>query len=266
MTSAEQRRYWKDFNAFQQKWEKVFVSKFKKALRIQVEAYAKTANTMEIPSFPIYTVLLELYTTVGPRWARFIREDSIKADDTFARGQMGFNERIVQLIRDYYGVNLLNDAELMTQYSREVIVRVLGQAAETGASFDDIVKELLKHPEFGAMRARRIARTETVTAANGAAMLYANESGNVMQKIWIAVKDSRTRHDHKAVDGTRLDIQTPFDLINQKYGKIQMMQPGARIQPNGLPVPAVEVVNCRCTVAFRAKRGADGRIIRKNLK
>ena len=263
MTIAEQNKYWREWNRFQMKYEKQFTSKFKKALQIQVEAYAKTANTMEIPSFPIYTVLLELYTKVGPIWARFNREASIKADDTFVTGQMGFNERIVELIQNYYGVNLLNDAELMTQYSREVIVEVLGRAAETGASFDDIVKELLRHPEFGAMRARRIARTETVTAANGAAMLYANESGNVMEKIWIAVKDSRTRHDHKAVDGTRLDIQTPFDLMNQKYGKVQMMQPGARVQPNGLPVPAVEVVNCRCTVAFRAKRGADGRILRK---
>lgn len=263
MTIVEQNKYWREWNRFQMKYEKQFTSKFKKALQIQVEAYAKTANTMEIPSFPIYTVLLELYTKVGPIWARFNREASIKADDTFVTGQMGFNERIVELIQNYYGVNLLNDAELMTQYSREVIVEVLGRAAETGASFDDIVKELLRHPEFGAMRARRIARTETVTAANGAAMLYANESGNVMEKVWIAVKDSRTRHDHKAVDGTRLDIQTPFDLMNQKYGKVQMMQPGARVQPNGLPVPAVEVVNCRCTVAFRAKRGADGRILRK---
>jgi hypothetical protein len=176
---------------------------------------------------------------------------------------MGFNARIVELIRQYYGERLLNDAQLMTDYSREIIVRVLGEAAGTGASFDDIVKMLLEHPEFGAMRARRIARTETVTAANGAAMVYAENSGNVMEKIWIAVKDARTRHDHKAVDATRLDIQTPFDLFNQKYGKVQMMQPGARIQPSGLPVPAVEVVNCRCTVAFRAKRGADGRIIRK---
>jgi tRNA A58 N-methylase Trm61 len=46
-------------------------------------------------------------------------------------------------------------------------------------------------------------------------MLYAESSGNVMEKVWIAVKDARTRHDHKAVDGTRLDIQKPFELINE---------------------------------------------------
>ena len=94
-------------------------------------------------------------------------------------------------------------------------------------------------------------------------MIYANESGNVMEKVWIAVKDKRTRHDHKTVDGTRLPIETAFTLTNAKLGDIGMMQPGVRTQPNGLAVPASEVVNCRCTVAFQAKRDRNGRIIRR---
>ena len=113
------------------------------------------------------------------------------------------------------------------------------------------------------MRARRIARTETVTAANGAAMIYAQNSGNEMEKIWIAVKDNRTRHDHRQIDGNRQSIEEPFTLVSPKYGDVFMMQPGVRQQSNGLPVPAAEVVNCRCTVAFRAKRDSQGRIIRR---
>jgi len=267
MTQREAQIYWNQWHAFQQRNEKRFAKEFYKALQIQVRAFARTQDVMQIPTFPIYTVLNKLYTVVAPKWARISRDQSLKADDLFVTGRLGFNERIVELMRQYYGVNLLNDAELMTQYSREVIARVLSKAAETGASFDDVVAELLRHPEFSAMRARRIARTETVTAANAGAMVYAQNSGNVMEKVWIAVKDKRTRHSHRDIDGTRLDIDTAFNMPrsqqNAKYGDISMQQPGARQQPNGLPVPAVEVVNCRCTVAFQAKRDSRGNIIRR---
>jgi len=32
---------------------------------------------------------------------------------------------------------------------------------------------------------------------------------------------------------------------------VQMMQPGVRQQPNGLPTPANEVVNCRCVLGYK---------------
>lgn len=263
MTASEQNKYWLEWHRFQQRYEKAYEKRFVKALQEQVRAYIKTQDIMALPIFPIYDNLLSLYKTVGPAWARVARRESFKYDDTFPTGSMGFNERIAELMRQYYGIDLLNDANLMTTYSRQVIIKVLSDAAEKGLSFDDIVKVLLKHPEFNAMRARRIARTETVTAANGAAMIYADQSGNEMEKIWIAVKDNRTRHDHRQIDGKRLSIEEPFTLVSAKYGDVGMMQPGVRTQPNGLPVPAAEVVNCRCTVAFRAKRDSQGRIIRR---
>jgi hypothetical protein len=262
MTPAEQNKYFYEWHKFQQRYEKYYEKKFAAALKVQVAAFIKTQDIMAIPSFPIYTVLVDLYKTVGARWARVAR-----ASMTKATGQMGFNERIVELMRQYYGIDLLNDAEDITAFTKEVIQRVLSDAALTGASFDDIVRQLTSSTELGAMRARRIARTETVTAANGAAMVYAQTSGNVMEKIWISVKDKRTRHNawanHVTIDGTVKDIEEPFLLKSQKLGDILMMQPGVRKQPNGLAVPASEVVNCRCVVAFQSKRDRQGRIIRR---
>jgi uncharacterized protein with gpF-like domain len=165
-------------------------------------------------------------------------------------------------MRQYYGIDLLNDAQGITDYTKQVIAKILSQAAQEGWSFDEIVRQLRVAPELTDMRARRIARTETVTSSNQAAMLYAQTSGNLMEKIWIAVRDQRTRHDHSVVDGKKLPIDEPFLLNNAKVGPVLMMQPGARNQSNGLAVPASEVVNCRCTVAFRAKRDSNGRIIR----
>lgn len=267
MTASEKRKYQYKWTKFQQKYEKYFQSQFTKALQEQVKAYIKTQDLMSVPVFPIYDTLMKLYTIVGPAWAREVRVDAYKANDNLPIGQIGFNERIVELMRRYYGIDLLNDANLMTTYSRQVIMSVLSKAAETGASFDEIVKQLLAHPDFNAMRARRIARTETVTAANGAAIIYAQASGNEMEKIWISVKDKRTRNNqyanHVSIDGTVLPIDQPFKLSSAKYGEVLMMQPGVRRQSNGADVPAAEVVNCRCTVAFRAKRDSRGNILRR---
>jgi hypothetical protein len=262
MTPAEQNKYFYEWHKFQQRYEKYYEKKFAAALKVQVAAFIKTQDLMAIPSFPIYTVLVDLYKTVGARWARVAKVSMSKAT-----GQMGFNEQIVELMRQYYGIDLLNDAEGINDTTRAIIQKVLDEAAITGASFDDIVRQLTSNTELGAMRARRIARTETVTAANGAAMIYAQTSGNVMEKIWISVKDKRTRHNawanHLTIDGTVIDINEPFLLKSQKLGDILMMQPGVRKQPNGLSVPASEVVNCRCVVAFQSKRDRQGRIIRR---
>jgi len=262
MTQAEQNKYFYEWHKFQQRYEKYYEKKFTAALKVQVAAFLKTQDVMAIPSFPIYTVLVNLYKTVGPRWARIS-----KLSMTKATGQMGFNERIVELMRQYYGIDLLNDAEDITAFTKQVIQKILDDAAITGASFDDIVRQITSSSELGPMRARRIARTETVTAANGAAMIYAQTSGNVMEKVWISVKDKRTRHNawanHVTIDGTKIDIEEPFLLKSQKLGDIFMMQPGVRKQPNGLAVPASEIVNCRCVVAFQAKRDSQGRIIRR---
>lgn len=262
MTKQEQNKYYYEWHNFQQKYEKYYEKKFTAALKLQVAAFVKTQNIMSIPTYPIYDVLVSLYKTVGPRWVKYA-----KLSMTKAAGQMSFNEQIVELMRQYYGIDLLNDAEDITTTTRDVIQKILSDAALTGASFDDIVRSLTSSSELGAMRARRIARTETVTAANGAAMVYAQTSGNQMNKIWISVKDKRTRHNawanHVTINGTTIDINEPFNLISPKLGEIQMMQPGVRKQPNGMAVPAAEVVNCRCVLAFSAKRDSQGRIIRR---
>jgi hypothetical protein len=256
MTPEENRLYWLKWSRFQQRWEKYFTTVFKKALKQQIDAFIRTKDPMLVPSYPIYTALNELYKKVGPLWANEVRKDIRIKTIIKAQLPMGFNQDIIDLMRDYYGIDLLNDAELMTRYSREIIAKVLSDALPLGLSFDQIVKQLIANPEFSAMRARRIARTETVTAANGAAMLYIKRSPAKWNKVWIAVKDSRTRHNHRDIDNTTIDIDRAFQLPDA-----EMMQPGARKQPNNLPVPASEVVNCRCTVAFEAKRDARGRLL-----
>ena len=260
MTNKERNDYWHKWNRFQQKWEKYYTARFTKALKIQAEAYIKTQEMTSIPSFPIYTALVDLYKKVGPSWAKTVLRDGIKD------GRMGFSEEIIRLMQEYFGIDLLNDAEDITAYTRYVIGKILSKGAQDGLSFDEMAKMIMTSTELGPMRARRIARTETVTAANGAAMITAKRSGAKMTKTWISIQDRRTRHNqwanHYTIDGLTVDYEKPFKLQSQRLGEILMQQPGVRTQDNGLPVPAVEVVNCRCTVAFAAKRDSRGRIIR----
>lgn len=241
MTTAEKKLYHYRWDRFQKRQERIYTTKFRAALKEQVQQQATLGY---ITSAPIYEVLVDLYKTVGTLWAHQ-SQVLTKKQEVKARMPMGFSQRIVDLMKSYYGIDLLNDAELMTKYSREVIVDVLSDAALSGASISEIVRALESSPGFDQMRARRIARTETVTAANGAAVIQAKESGIDKRKIWLAINDKRTRHSHRVVDDMKVGIDQPFNV----NGSL-MQQPGVRKQDNGLPVPAKEVVNCRCTVAF----------------
>jgi hypothetical protein len=171
---------------------------------------------------------------------------------------IGFNERMQQLIEEYYGVDFLNLSVDISETTRDILNRVLINAQRDGLGFDDIVKQL-ESTELSKKRARLIARTETVTAANSGAVLAANESGILLKKIWIATQDARTRHDHRQVNKEPIEMEAAF-----KVGAYQMSQPGVRKQPNGLAVPPKEVCNCRCTVAFLPQRDSTGRVISLN--
>jgi uncharacterized protein with gpF-like domain len=241
MTVAEKRIYHFKWDRFQKRQERIYTTKFKAALKEQVHQQVTLGY---ITSAPIYKVLLDLYKTVGPLWAHQTQV-SIRRQQVKARQPMGFNQRIIDLMKQYYGIDLLNDSETITDYTREVIRGVLSDAALSGSSINDIVRALEGNSELGSMRARRIARTETVTAANGAAVINAKESGVPMRKTWMAVNDKRTRHSHRNVDDVTVGLDDSFN-VNGTH----MMQPGVRKQPNGLDVPAKEVVNCRCTVGF----------------
>lgn len=270
MTSLQKQTYRHRWDRFQLRYEAIYTPKFHKALKEQVAQVVDRVNGSSsigvwmaaigaVKTRPMEDVLLELYQQVGPLWASYTKVHKEAKLQVKARLPMGFSDRIVQLMRDYYGIDIFLDAVTITENTKKYIADVLSEAAEAGWSFDQIVKELGAKPELSAMRARRIARTETVTAANGAALINAKESGLAMDKVWISVRDNRTRQSHRMEDNTRVNVDDPFKV--GKTGAL-MMAPGVRKQPDGSPVPLDEFINCRCTVAFIVKRDERGRIVR----
>jgi hypothetical protein len=261
MTEAEKHSYWLTFHRFQLSREKYFSPPMFKALRTQVgqfiDAYQAGRSVdralMQVTSTPIIKVLKPLYLDAGIVYGAKTRA---YLNSQKARMPIGFNDRMVALMQAYFQTDILNTANNITDTTISLIQDVLSKAAEEGLGVDDIIKQL-EGSEISRMRARLITRTETVTAANMGAMFAAKDSGLLLNKEWLAAMDSRTRHDHSRVNGQTVPIDKPFDV-----GGYDMQQPGDRGGKNGaLPVPAKEVVNCRCTTLFIPLRDRQGRLI-----
>lgn len=140
------------------------------------------------------------------------------------------------------------------------INNIIASGLEDEKSMDEIVRELrqlVNRPDFYRWQAMRIARTETTTAANRAALQAGEVSGFVMEKIWISTLDKRTRRkppsqfDHLDMDMVRIGADEKFNVNGDL-----LRYPG---DTNG---QAADVINCRCTVALVPARDKYGNLIR----
>jgi len=196
-----------------------------------------------ISGFKLWQLLKELYQDAGVVYGAKVAA-TIKKNK--ARMTMGFSENMQRLLEQYFRYELLNTVEDITQTTREKIQEILTQASINGSSIDDIIKQLTAL-EFTKNRAKLIARTETVTAANQGAVFAAQSSG-ATRKVWIAARDSRTRRsprdafDHLHMDGVEVMLNDNFVVSGQLMG-----QPGDRKQG----ASAGNICNCRCTVGFK---------------
>ena len=232
MTPKEQDEFWLKFHRFQMRYELMYTPKINKVLKNQVQQYITNRDLIYVRSGELYGVLIDLYKTTGTAWAYQTRGLLTKK----AGGQMGFSERVVSIMQQIFGFELLNDAENITQTTIRLIQEVLTESALEGWSFDEIVKKLVS-PDFTATRARLIARTETVNAANAGSLANLKYAG-AQKKIWIAARDNRTRPHHREVNQTVIGINELF-----KVGDSLMSHPGDKSGS------ASEVCNCRCAVA-----------------
>ena len=111
-----------------------------------------------------------------------------------------------------------------------------------GEPMDKIASRLSKVTDMNATAAIRNARTMVTGAENkGRQDSYARATadGIILERTWLATKDSRTRHSHSVLDGETKPIDTPFSN--------GLMYPG---DPDGDPS---EVYNCRCTLIAKVK-------------
>lgn len=159
-----------------------------------------------------------------------------------------FSEYWRKLMSLFYQTDAADRVTNVTETTKDQIRQLLDDSqGMTTSEKATYITDQLNDPDFNRMRALRIARTESTTAANYGASL-GNESADFLTaKQWIAVLDANTRPDHADAHGQVVDSEDYFDV-----GGFEAMYPG------DMSLPAKEVINCRCVVAYVPILGENG--------
>lgn len=267
MNARQRRTYWRSWHRFIRIQQEKWLPRVEGALQKQVKEftdYARqhglTAAQSQIQTIvtapPLADVLRSMYVSVGIARANTMERE----ERTYSQKLLtvGANERLTQIILQYFQQNILNKAVyIVTETTKKQILRVVSAGVALGLGEDEIVR-MVTSSEYTPAHARLVVRTESTRAANTGAMLYAKESRLVYDKEWISAHDDRVRRppkdrfDHWDIDGTIVPYELPFTVSGE-----QMQFPG---DPAG---SAGNVCNCRCTAAYRPRRDANGQLIRK---
>lgn len=126
-------------------------------------------------------------------------------------------------------------------WDKRLIQSVMTQSILQGEPMPKIASRLAQAVSDSDMKAAiRNARTMTTGAENaGRVDSYkrAENMGIKMRQEWIATLDNRTRHEHRMLDGQKVDVGQPFEVDDYT------------IRFPGDPEAAPEMIyNCRCTV------------------
>lgn len=255
---ATQNEQWEKFAADNFKIESIFVPRIKTALRKQLSSFIDDLHTMgidfavqQIQFYPwnrdMIPVLQSIYKRAGLLGAvseyRNLLSDT---RDAKYRG-FGFNQEWVDQVLEYLQLHILNKAVIpITETTKSFILNVIETAVQEGWSIERIAQRIMRTDILDA-RARTIARTETIRAANVGHVVGAKKFPYEVTKGWLAARDHRTRHSHRLVNGQKVEEDEKFSN--------GLLFPG---DPEGA---ASEVINCRCRVIYKAKRDRNGRII-----
>ena len=263
MDRLQQDELWQTFHRFQKSREKIYGPKINNALKSQANQFLEGINNNYtytqaldlVTSKTMYEALKPLYLDAGivygAKHLAYLKRQK-------ARLPIGFNALMIELLNQYFNIDLLNTVEEITGYSKELLRNIFLRAIPLGLSISEITQQI-EEVGFTYNRSRLIARTETVVAANTGAMLAAQTTGLKLNKVWIAARDNRTRriprnrYDHLHMDGVIVPKEQPFTVT----GEI-MMQPGDG--KNG--AKAGNICNCRCTIGFIPIRNKDGRLLK----
>jgi hypothetical protein len=125
------------------------------------------------------------------------------------------------------------------------------------------ITELVNRRNFYRWQALRIARTETTTAANNAAVIAGETTSVVMDKVWISAVDARTRRtppdrfDHVHMNLVKVPLGDDFNVSGELIA-----YPGAKTTKSGARTSGGNIINCRCTVGQTPRRDENGKIVR----
>lgn len=151
----------------------------------------------------------------------------------------------------------------VTETTKKWIAQQVVDGQQAGLTFEQVAKTLLNN-EINAMRALRIARTETVAMMNLGRYIAANKSNFQKEKIWISAHDDRVRPGVNSEDSPfdhhqeNIKVATKLNMLFRVSGEY-LMFPG----DTSHGASAGNTINCRCTFALQSKRDEHGRLMVK---
>ena len=133
--------------------------------------------------------------------------------------------------------------EIMKLNSHKEIENILEKGLNDGSSVATFTRDILDsgiRDEY--YKARRVAVTEVLTAHRAAQQEAFMQSPVVTGKMWRHTGSYRNepRQNHVDMDGQRVPVGDPFNLIGADGGSYSPMFPGDPILPPG------ERINCHC--------------------
>ena len=202
----------------------------------------------------IKPILVDIYKEVGFDYSKRIKKEIDKTTKNVLFTD-SFLQDILTFLAGEGGSKIVSIRGTLI----DDIIKAIQLKLQENATIVELQKAIFeivnRSQQFYKWQALRIARTETTFASGYAAMRAASQYNFEVTKQWIAANDDRTRRDHRIENGQIVDLNEPFIMADGT----KMMYPG---DANPL-VPAAQVINCRCTLAFKAKRDKDGNIIFK---
>lgn len=176
----------------------------------------------------------------------------------------------------------------ITETTQATIVEIIRRGMEEGWSEGEVAAAIedAMSGEMAEWRARRIARTETHTAAAIGQHAAAEASPLEYTKEWLSTEDDRTRHDHALANGQKVPMDDPFILGGDDASQGGRFIPGeggtwiprplarggrnenrtayrdlsrteldggmiAMMFPGDPSAPPGQLINCRCTVSYQ---------------
>lgn len=162
-------------------------------------------------------------------------------EDTIGSTKTNYWDIFVSAVDEWLGNYAATKSIYITRTYEQRARDVLTDAFREGlgeASTQRRLREVLAG-DIGVNAARRIARTETHTAASVGADEAADARDLEMVKEWAATEDQRTRPDHSAANGQTVAMDEKFSVGNDSLDF-----PG---DPDGSPE---QIINCRCVVLY----------------
>jgi len=188
-------------------------------------------------------ILSELYLNTGMYFADWVYKNlkSIKRESPGM--SVGFmSESYKMLISQLLDKPIIADRiKGITDETRKQIRSILVEANNRNLDVRATARLIReKTPSIVKSRALLISRTETTLAASLGAQFGARQTRLVLEKVWIATRDSRTRDAHLSM----LNSEPIPQGSHFNVGGKKMLFPG---DPAG---GASNCCNCRCAVAF----------------